>query len=372
MVESIGQFDASRPEVPGKTARRKQITRTLRREIVQGVRPPGCRLPTRADLERAFGASPATVQLALNDLAKDGFTVARGRAGTFVAPYPPHLFQYGWVFRRDPSDQARWTLFDAVLNAQARFMLRARPKARINAYYGVDGRTEHDDYRRLCEDVATERLAGLLFFEPPGFLRGSPVLDSEVPKVVLTGTPYEGIPAVDLDLRSELNRALEWLKSRGRKRVSVICSATQTLFDDGFLDSHLHQAIAEHGMVTGPHWILPMHPSLPDTARHVCQLLFRGPAQDRPDALLINDDHLVEQATLGIAASGVRVGEELDIVAHCNFPSPPKSYVPVQRLGFDARELLLAMTDVIDAQRRGEPVRSITWISAKFQDEVPR
>jgi len=42
----------------------------------------------------------------------------------------------------------------------------------------------------------------------------------------------------------------------------------------------------------------------------------------RPDALVVADDNLVTCATQGIAASGVQVPGELDVVAHCNFPHP--------------------------------------------------
>jgi DNA-binding LacI/PurR family transcriptional regulator len=92
--------------------------------------------------------------------------------------------------------------------------------------------------------------------------------------------------------------------------------------------------------------------------------------QDRPDGLIVADDNMVEHATAGLVAAGAKVGEELDVVAHCNFPWAGPTVLPLKRLGYDARTVLQTCIELIDRQRRGESVPAVTRIEAKFEEEV--
>jgi DNA-binding LacI/PurR family transcriptional regulator len=95
-----------------------------------------------------------------------------------------------------------------------------------------------------------------------------------------------------------------------------------------------------------------------------------GGQSERPDALLILDDNLVEHATAGLIAAGVRVPEDLDVVAHCNFPWPTPSVLPLTRIGFNNTEVVRHCVDLIDAMCAGQTVPAITEIAAVREDEV--
>src|SRR5690349_14502707 len=82
--------------------KRREIVGALRRDLIDGRYAPGSRLPTRAALIDRFDASAMTVQHAVDRLKRDGFVVARGRLGTFVADFPPHLHRYGLIFSSNP------------------------------------------------------------------------------------------------------------------------------------------------------------------------------------------------------------------------------------------------------------------------------
>ena len=41
---------------------------------------------------------------------------------------------------------------------------------------------------------------------------------------------------------------------------------------------------------------------------------------DRPDCMLVSDDIVVDSVVAGILDAGLRVGEDIDVVAHCNYP----------------------------------------------------
>jgi DNA-binding LacI/PurR family transcriptional regulator len=80
--------------------------------------------------------------------------------------------------------------------------------------------------------------------------------------------------------------------------------------------------------------------------------LFANP-DDRPDALLIMDDTLVEAAGEGLLAAGVRSPQDVTVIAHCNFPYFPKSPVPLSFLGFDSRKILEQLITVVKRCRAG-------------------
>ena len=89
-----------------------------------------------------------------------------------------------------------------------------------------------------------------------------------------------------------------------------------------------------------------------------------------PDALLISDDNLVEHATAGLVAAGARVPEDVEVVAHCNFPWPTPSVLSVERLGYDAREVLDRCLRAIDDRRSGVPGSDNVDVPVRFEREV--
>jgi hypothetical protein len=65
------------------------------------------------------------------------------------------------------------------------------------------------------------------------------------------------------------------------------------------------------------------------------------------------------------------VPDEVEVIAHCNFPAPMPVVLPIKRLGFDARHTLRVCIQSIEMQRRGETPPAITMLPALFDHEVP-
>ena len=95
-----------------------------------------------------------------------------------------------------------------------------------------------------------------------------------------------------------------------------------------------------------------------------------GDPSQRPDGILIGDDNLVEYATAGLIDAGVKVPTEVEVVAHCNFPWPTPSVLPVKRLGYDVRECLRECIAAIDEQRGGSKTVSPHIVPARFEEEI--
>jgi GntR family transcriptional regulator len=83
----------------------EQLVERLRAAIERGRPAPGERLPPIRDLATDVGLAPNTVAKAYRTLGRDGYLVARGRAGTYVTETLPT--------RRDPAEERLHEAADA-------------------------------------------------------------------------------------------------------------------------------------------------------------------------------------------------------------------------------------------------------------------
>jgi len=338
----------------------------LRESIRMGHYPPGGRLPTRLELAKKYHTTPVTVQKALARLSRDGFIVARRSAGTFVAERLPYRHHYGLVFGNDSGR------FLNLLAQQARTVAQERG-CRITQYHGIDPHVDTEDFQKLATDVHDHRLAGLIFATPYQ-TSGSPVLINPPPPD-WPALPRVGIASssgvchlpviINLDQDSVVTRGLDDLVAQGRHRVAVLTGAQvdQTCFE------RITASLAAHDLIAPAKWVMGLTTTYPQLARRWIAAIFDGPPDQRPDGLLITDDNLVEDAVGGLLDCGLRVPTDVAVVAHANFPSPAPSVVPVRRLGFDVRDVLIACLDSIDRQDRGEQLPSLTSFPARFEEE---
>ena len=108
----------------------------------------------------------------------------------------------------------------------------------------------------------------------------------------------------------------------------------------------------------------------PDTAQEVVQLLMSAPGSDRPDALYIDDDNFLEAAMTGILSAGTRVPEDLQVFAHTNLPWTPATPMPVQKIGFDARQTIRVCIDSLVEQRVKPHHHFVCELSPSFEGDI--
>lgn len=343
----------------------KAILETMRQRIVAGEWSPGSQLPIRAELERAFGVSSMTMQKALDQLSRDGFTYGKRRWGTFVVDNPPHLSRYGLVFPNRPGVSPELRFWTALINVATN--VPRSPARQMPVFYGVDDHADSEDYQRLLGDVRHHRLAGLIFPSFPFHLTDTPILlEPSLSRVAIMPGPVEGhdVTALVLDGRSFIDQALEYFAKRGRRRIAVLgAPGQQELFAE-----YLHEGLAPRRMKTQPYWLHEVSQFVAQGAQACVHLLLRGRPEERPDGLIIADDNLVEYGVAGAMAAGVQLGKDADVVAHCNFPWPPLQGVAIKRLGYDARQLLELGIEIIDRQRRGEGSPASVRVPAVFEE----
>ena len=364
-----------------KPLRQSDILTEMRDEIVSGRLAPGMRLPTRRQLLKKYRSSLMTIHHVCNSLIRDGFAEPRGKLGTFVSANPPHLCDYGLVFysRQGTKD---WRRFDAAMlnEASTSDWTHAR---KMHFYYDIMGHSDAQaEQSRLLSDVSAHKLAGLIFTTNPpiSVMEALSQQSLHVPVTAILGqADIPNLTAVMLNRESLIAKALDYLAGRGRRRVAFLnkfqssnlarLEERQRQLEEQQRASEKRQraSAAQRGMTCEPHWTLSVDTS---GVGNVVHLLFESGRPNRPDALIITDDNLVEYATAGLVTAGVRVPDDVDVVAHCNFPWPVPSAVPVKRIGYDTREVLRQCVSVIDMQRQGQTPPEQVFVEAVFEEEM--
>ena len=338
--------------------RQSSILAELRNEITGGTFLPGARLPTLDAMQARFQVSRHTVQGAMRQLARDGFVCARRALGSHVSQTPPHLYHYGLVSAERFSD-SRYT---GAMQRVAAELTEDGP-IRFSTYWYDRGHIQSEGYRRLMADVEARRLAGLIFVWPPFRLDGTPALEQKGLPRVMTSAPggYPDIPRLTFDHAAFLAQAVAYLRRQGRKRIALIAPYLQAK------DMAVDLAYLVRRRVGRPEWVQACDSRHPWSACQAARLLMALPAKERPDGLIVGDDHLVEAAAEGLAAVGVRIPQDLAVVAHCNFPDRPPACVPVTWLGLDCRSLVQRCVENLTAQRQGRKVPQITVLPPVFE-----
>jgi DNA-binding LacI/PurR family transcriptional regulator len=128
---------------------------------------------------------------------------------------------------------------------------------------------------------------------------------------------------------------------------------------------------ARRNMLMPPPWLIPDLPSDParmSLLRHYVYLLLRD-ATYRPDSLVVADDSVLDSVVAGIFDAGLRIGEDLQVVAHCNYPLPKPDQWPVTRVGWPVPTVLDTAFNLLDRQRRGLAVPSEVTLPFVFPEE---
>ncbi len=333
------------------TATKDAALTHLRAQIACGVLRLGSRLPVRIQLARDLRISQSTLQRVIDGLAAEGFVQTRGKLGTFVVERPPFVDTYALVFPFDPQIPHEWTKFNATLLAAAADLLKSGLK--LPSYYNILQYHSLDSpsHNQLVKDIVEHRIGGIIFASPPHNVVTSPIMTHPgIPRVVM-GT-FPGLWGVDLAGVSFYTKALDYFAARGRKRLAIV-SVPRLAPCQGDNDSYVREAQARS--IKLEFWSRQfVWQGYPLAAENAVAALMHGPADSRPDALLIWDDNLVEHAVIGLIRSGFHVGADVDVVAHANYPIASPSALPVRRLGYDAREVLARCIEAIRAQHQGE------------------
>lgn len=330
--------------------RREALLDMLRRAIISGRAAPGSRMPSRAVLMARHRVSSITVQRTFDQLAEDGFVVSRGKLGTWVVKTPPHLYRYGLAFASNPGNVMYWRGLDRALLAVA----SARPTGEgwtFRRYFDTAGVQGQQELQALHDDIAAGRLAGLISaYGSATAVRAVRCQWPKFPVVEISAGEGPGAATVVLDQRSFFREALDCLKARQRQRVAIL---TGVRYPAEVLEGVLSQDARERGILVQPFWVQQIALTDPETAKGLMHLMMQGNPRSRPNGLIVADDKLTEHALAGLMLAGIRVPQDVEIVADANFPLPSAARPPIHRIGFSAFEILQACRTLLERRRQG-------------------
>ena len=345
------------------------IADDVRRQIAMGKLTPGMQLPRRLEMQRIYDASPVTIQSAMDWLVADGLLETHGRAGTFVAENAPLVTNVALVFAAARNDPYHWNRFyDALATSAAGW--RQEPARRFAMYHCAPSGDTTPESQRLRADMRALRFGGVIHITgmlPDDLLTWQQEFMLPFVAVTTSGARTKAPAVVGLSYDSFLERAVERLAQRGRRRVAILVDPVMWL--DG-QEAAFERAAARCGVEARAHHRQLVSVTVPVCARAAAHVLMRLPPEDRPDALIVADDNLGPHAVQGLKDAGVAIGTDLDVVVHANFPSESEFRdLPVTRLGFDAREVLEAAVGVIDRWRETGIAGGRAEVEARFEEE---
>ena len=323
------------------------------------------------EIVKKFGSSPLTVKRAFRQLVDHGLC-GRCRRWARLSPITRRTFA-GMGSRSCTSGVVRRRCFLRTRSRRRRrrFHARIRP-AVLAGYYEIDNHADGEGYRSLVDDLKARRLAGLIFATHPGPLIGTPLLARDgIPRVAISSDPWlaaNGVAIQYVDGGALMQRALVLAAEAGASRVALLWRPQSAWREE--LDKLRGDAARLGVELTRRHVQMPALREI-GSIEHCVYGLLDDALGRRPDALVITDDNFVDEATRAIARTGVRVPEELRVIAHCNYPLLPPAAVPVTRLGFDLRAMLERCIGVLSARRVGREAESVGCIPPLLEEELP-
>lgn len=333
-------------------AKYQEISHFIREQIRSRKWAPGSRLPTRSELVREYGTTVMTLQKAMDELMNEGFIVSEGKRGTFVSAMPPNLSTFAVVYPADPDTHSGWDELWTILGARKR-QFEEQFRLRFEFYYIGQGNLECEDFRRLVGDGCSGRLAGVIFPMLPADYMVAPFLEAGLPCVAVTRDEVPGVNTVWVDFADFLRRSCDTLLASGVRRPALI-SNQQLPFDYA---SGLSGYAKERGVPIPPGFLLGVsfERKQEEWSRNVIRLLLQQPPELRPDGLIVANENLSGLVLNVLYELNLRVGEDIRLVQHTNFPSSHRPMAGVSRIGFDIRALLEGCLDELRrCQRTGE------------------
>jgi len=306
--------------------------------------------------------SSVTVQRAVHELKRQGFLTTKRRLGTFISEKSPWLNNYALVFPQDPVRSAVWSNFYEGLRLAGEKINQTGGK-NVNFFYAIEEFDRSDDYVRLVRLVKNHQISGIIFAAPPHNLLDTPLMrEPNMPRVAISGITTFNIPLVSHGWESSLTLAAKYLAGRNLKQIALFAISS------GQRDEWLRRQadFSRLGISTREQWCFTIPAIVPETAKACARLLMDMPRANRPDGIIVIDDHLTEAVERGLMSASDVSARETQIVALCNFPDRFAHHLPIKRLGCNVADFLHTCIDIIDAQCQGRKVPHQTFIESHF------
>lgn len=340
--------------------KRLRIVAWVRDAVAGGRFAPGSILPDRTWFGKRFGATRATVQLAFDQLRREGFTRAVRRKGTFVADRPPFAGRYLIALSGSGDRPSDDMIGRSLREAAARVALGRGVRFEIRCV--LDEGPESAAYGALLGELHDQRWAGA-FLRALSSNRGLRTI-ANVDRV-----PVSGLYSKDPRGAGSLSRPLSSAAQEGtmvacrrlfEKCVRAGCRSVFVLSTSVGEDREAEtRALARSmGLYVGSDgyqtaWI---DPGGLRQARRLLRLALSPRALRLPDAIVLLDDNFVPVLEDVLKdAFGPDAASRFFVAACGNLPALPQSSLPVSFCGLDLEKTLDSFVVWAEAVHAGEP-----------------
>lgn len=322
------------------------IADTLRADLRGGGARPGDRFPSQNELARRFDTNSMTAREAVALLVHDGWLARRFGSGTYVTERAAQR----WVGIYTAFDvlQPRTSSFHTQVPRLLRESLSTHG-AQAEIYVGSAGIEieEHGPSNaRFLGDVTAGRLDGVVIMNAPDTSGWQEWGQGLSLPAVGAHTPYR----VDTRYTDYVRRGVRHLHAAGSRRIAMLAWGA-----DG-LREPFEAAMTEVGLPVHPRWVRnDLHPMLSGAGWEEFREAWTA-EQEKPDGLLVADDVLFDEAQIAILELGIRVPEQLRIVAHANKGDGKRYPFRVTLLQMDPARYAEILGEMLLKRMRGEVV----------------
>ncbi len=336
----------------GPNGKQKLISSEVRKDIHAGILVPGEKIPARIEFEARYECGPVTVQNAFDKLKEDGSITIKGNKGTFVSDCPPCLSTYAIVFPFDPKRVNYEVSFYGTLAQLAQEDTMGN-HCNFKIYKNINGHKDEEDYVSLYEDVMSESLAGIVFATPPFDIEKTELFKEVInrdylPKVIMMSLidKYPDFSIIRSPNENFLKKIFDFFESKGVERLAVL-NALTGIGSEVPYEREIFEEAKKRGIYL-PKQNFQSRSSLhASRSNEIVHLMLSCEEKNRPQALWITNDTLVESATKGIIDAGLKVPDDLIVVSHCNFPENPRSSVDTSWYGLNVRVFIDTALDIM-------------------------
>jgi len=313
------------------------IARDIRHNILTGKWKPCQQLPNREDLVLQYNTSKATMQKTINALLREGFIHTSNKSGTFVTETPPNLYSIAIVFPVNENEPSYTDSLWTGIMRQHHYLEEHFGRCFLFCRF-YSSNIEHEEFQKVIKDAESLRLAGIIFSDEPSPVAVKALRHLNIPRVALTSEDVFSFSRVNVNFDMFFNLSMEYLRDCGRSRLAVIANPEMP-------PSHIaqcRQLANDSGVAMPPEWELSVNLRchVEHWVRNMIRLLFKQPAGQRPDGLIVANENLFEYVLNALQYENIEPGRDLDIAVHTNFPTNRPKPCQVKRIGFDVRDII--------------------------------
>lgn len=325
----------------------ERMAKEIRERYLKPARPGGRLLPV-SQLARELDVSVTTVLEAQRILARNHELEIRHGSGVYVPE--PHGPQWVGIFTAFNILQPRASSFHLrVPNELGRFL--EMNGLRTELYIGGPMLSEDDPpsaCARLMADVDAGRLNGLVMLSCPCTAAWAQWVTALPIPAVGAHTPFH----VDVSYTGLVHRAVRGLHEQGCSRIAMLSWAHDVLLGP------FRDALFDCGLEYHPEWVRDdLHPKLSGAGWEEFREVWSA-RRERPDGILMMDDVLSDEACVAIQELGIRVPDQLRVVAHANKGAGRRYPFPVTEALVDPERYAVEMGGLLLRRLRGESMES--------------